>query len=125
MSLRFLGVDSTPTNSPTLYVSEHGSYIVQGWIVTDPDILAQLEVSDDETLVEIPPGLLSHLAKDGVNGEVSNMVPPIAHVTGSGNYIIKATRVTDPATLAQMNIPDHETCVEVARSAMMALLAGA
>ena len=124
MQLRFLGKDSTPTNSPTLYVTDQGSYIVQGWIVSDPDILARLEVTDDETLVEIPPALMTHLAKDGVNGAVSSLVPPIAHVTATGNFIIKAARVTDPSTLAQMSIPDHETCVEVARSAMMALLAG-
>lgn len=124
MRLRFLGKNSTPTNSPTLYATDQGSYVVQGWIVTDPDILAQVEVSDDETLVEIPPALLTNLANDGVTGEVSRIALPIAHVTDGGNYVIKAARVTDPATLAQMSIPDHETCVEVARSDMLTLLAG-
>jgi hypothetical protein len=114
VQLRFLGKESTPTNSPTLYVTEQGSYLVQGWIVSDPGVLSRLEVGDNETLVEVPPGLMAHLAEDGVDGEVSNLVAPIAHVTATGNFIIKAARVTDPSTLARMSIPDHETCVEVA-----------
>ena len=98
--------------------------VVQGWVVTDSEVLAQLDVSDGETLVEVPPRLMVHLAKDGLSGEVRNLVSPIAHVTVDGNYIIKAARVTDPGTLAQMRIPDHETCVEIARPAMVALLVG-
>jgi hypothetical protein len=124
MQLRFLGKDSTPTNSPTLYATDEGSYIVQGWVVTDPEILSRLNVSEGETLVEVPPRLMAHLAKDGLSGEVGNLVSPVAHVKDNGNYIIKAARVTDPGTLAQMKVPDHETCVEVASSAMAALLVG-
>ena len=37
MKLRFLGKDSTPTNSPTLYATDQNSYVVQGWIVTDAE----------------------------------------------------------------------------------------
>ena len=61
MQLRFLGKESTPTNSPTLYASDSESYIVQGWIVSDPEVLAQLVVGDDETLVEVPPALMGFL----------------------------------------------------------------
>ncbi len=42
----------------------------------------------------------------------------------NGNYIVKGLRVTDTEALGQMNIPDHETCVEVARSAIVTLLGG-
>jgi hypothetical protein len=35
--LRFLGKDSSPGDSPTLYASDKDSYIAQGWIVTDPE----------------------------------------------------------------------------------------
>jgi hypothetical protein len=71
---------------------------------------------------EVPATLMAHLAKDGLNGDVVNVVPPIVHVTANGNYIIKGSRVTDPEALGQMTIPDHETCVEVSRSAIMALV---
>jgi hypothetical protein len=55
---------------------------------------------------------------------VVNLVPPIVHVTANGNYIIRGRRVTDPEVLGQMTIPDHETCVEVMRSAIAALIGG-
>jgi hypothetical protein len=125
MRLRFLGKNSTPTNSPTLYATDQDSYVVQGWIVTDPAILARCTVPADETLVEVPSGLLDdHLVLDGLDGQVRNLVPPIVLVTDNGNYIIQGTRVTDAEALSQMSIPDHETCVQVSKSAVGALLAG-
>ncbi|MBV9140609.1 MAG: hypothetical protein JO115_06805 [Pseudonocardiales bacterium] len=98
--------------------------MVQGWIVTDPEILAMITVSDDETIVEVPATLMAHLAKDGLSGDVVNLVPPIVHITENGHYIIKGSHVTDPEALGQMSIPDHETCVEVSRSAIAALVGG-
>ncbi|WP_130511230.1 hypothetical protein [Krasilnikovia cinnamomea] len=125
MRLRFLGKDSTPSNSPTLYASDNDSYVVQGWVVTDPGILARLQVSDAETVVEVPARLLSFLALDGLDGEVTRLVPPIVHVLDSGNFIIQGQRVEDREALGQMTSPDDETCVEVPKAAMRALLVGA
>lgn len=117
----FLGKETTSGQSPTLYATDRDSYIVQGWIVTDPEVIDQLTLSDDETIVEVPPRLMTHLAKGGLSGEVANVVPPIVHVNEKGNYIIKGTRVSDRSTLAQMDIPGHETCIEVPKR-VMALL---
>lgn len=122
--LTFLGKDSTPTNSPTLYATDLESYVIQGWKVTDAAILARLTVPNDETIVEIPPGLLSFLALDGLNGDARNLVAPIVHVKENGNYIIQGKRVTDSYTLSQMNIPDHETCVHVTKSAVALIVGG-
>ncbi|MGH3837822.1 MAG: hypothetical protein ACRDSF_19275 [Pseudonocardiaceae bacterium] len=124
MKLRFLGKDSTPTNSPTLYATDQDSYVVQGWIVTDAATLARLTVPDDETLVEVPASLLDHLALDGLNGAVTNVAPPIVSVTPDGNYIIQGKRVADADGLSQMSIPDHETCVHIMKSAVVTLLVG-
>jgi hypothetical protein len=124
MRLTFLGKESQPKQSPTLFATDRDSYVVQGWIVTNPGILAMIAVSDDETIVEVPATLLAHLAQDGLSGNVVNLVPPIMHITENGNYIIKGSRVTDPETLEQMTIPDHETCVEVSRSAILTLVGG-
>jgi hypothetical protein len=123
--LRFLGKDSTPANSPTLYASDNDSFVVQGWIVTDEDVLSRLAVSPYETVVEVPAGLLGFLALDGLDGDVANRVPPIMHVLDNGNYIVQGRRVDDAEALGQMTIPDHETCVEVPKAAMRALLVGA
>lgn len=122
MRLTFLGKNSQPTNSPTLYATDRGSYVVQGWVVTESEILAKIVLADDETLVEIPAQLMAHLEKDGLSGEVANPIPPIVHVQENGNYIVKGVRVTDGPALGHMNIPEHETCVEISRSAVVALV---
>ncbi len=124
MKLRFLGKDSTPTNSPSLYATDQGSYLVQGWIVTDRAILARLAVGEDETLVEVPAALLEYLALDGLDGQVINVVPPIVAVTPGGHYIIQGKQVTDAEALSQMSIPEHETCVHVEKLAMLTLVGG-
>jgi hypothetical protein len=46
--------ESIPDNSPTLYKTDRGSWVVQGWVVTDPDALSALNVPEGETVVEIP-----------------------------------------------------------------------
>jgi hypothetical protein len=124
VKLRFLGKDSTPTNSPTLYATDEDSYVVQGWIITDAATLARLALTEGDTVVEVPPALLDHLVLDGVQGPVTRLVPPIVGITGSGHYIIKGTPVTDTEALGQMSIPEHETCVQVTRSAMLTLVGG-
>jgi hypothetical protein len=122
MHLTFLGKDSQPHQSPTLYATDRDSYIVQGWAVADPTIHGSRSVPDTDTLVEVPAKLLDHLAKDGLNGAVTNLAPPIMHVTADGNYIVQGARVNDTDALAQMAIPEHETCVEVPKAAMAGLL---
>jgi hypothetical protein len=123
MKLRFLGKESKPAESPTLFATDRASYVVQGWIVTNPAVLALFELADDETLVEVPPRLLAYLEKDGLSGEVVRTVPPIVHVTAEGNYIMRGPRVADAEALGQMNIPGHETCIEIPRSSVLPLLA--
>jgi hypothetical protein len=124
MQLMFLGKDSQPNQSPTLYATDRDSYIVQGWIVTAPEILVMIAVADDQTIVEVPAKLMTYLTKDGLSSKVANLAHPIVHVTAAGNYIVMGVRVTDREALGQMDIPDHETCVEVPKSAVAALLVG-
>jgi hypothetical protein len=56
MKLTFVSKDpeSNPTGSPTLYRTDRGSWVVQGWVVTDPDALASMDIPGGETCVEIP-----------------------------------------------------------------------
>lgn len=56
MRLTLIGKDpeSNPTGSPTVYRTDRGSWLVQGWVVTDPEALEQMTVPDGETVVEIP-----------------------------------------------------------------------
>lgn len=50
--------DSNPDGSPTLYHTDRGSWVVQGWAVTDPDTLAQMDIPAGEGAVEIPDRLV-------------------------------------------------------------------
>jgi hypothetical protein len=56
MRIRFVAKDpdSIPDQSPTLYKTDRDSWLVQGWVVTDPAALAELNIPAGETVVEIP-----------------------------------------------------------------------
>jgi hypothetical protein len=66
MRLTFIGKDpdSNPTGSPTVYRTDRGSWLVQGWVVTDQEALAQMDIPAGETCVEIPDRMLKFL-RDG------------------------------------------------------------
>ncbi len=56
MQLSFIAKDpdSNPTGSPTLYRTDRGSWVVQGWTVTDREALSQMSIPEGEGCVEIP-----------------------------------------------------------------------
>ena len=58
MRIRFVAKDpdSVPDQSPTLYKTDRDSWLVQGWVVTDPGTLAAMNIPAGETVVEIPTG---------------------------------------------------------------------
>jgi hypothetical protein len=122
MKIRFLGKESEYRDSPTLYVTEHCTYLVQGWKVTDSEILTKLNIPESETVVEVYARFMTHLTKDGLSGVVTSWTFPIVHVKENGNLIIQGKRVVDPEALAEMKIPDHEDVVEVDKAAIEALL---
>ena len=61
----FLGKDSTPNDSPTLYKTDRGTLLVQGYVVTDPEALAEMRIPEGETVVEVPPSLMKYLPPEG------------------------------------------------------------
>lgn len=122
MEIRFLGKSSEHGDSPTLYATDRSTYLVQGWKVAHPEILAKLDVPEDEAVVEIYARLMSHLTKDGKSGVVTCWIPPIVHVRENGNLVIQGKRLTDSESFAQMKIPDYEDVVEVDKVAVEALL---
>ena len=124
MQLRFLGKETTGGQSPTLYATDQDSYVVQGWIVTDGSVLSMLDMPEDETVVEVYARLMSHLAKDGLSSQVIRETDPIVHVTENGNYVLRGKRVTDEEALGQMDIPGHETAIEIPRDVMVELVKG-
>ncbi|MBD0747491.1 hypothetical protein [Streptomyces sp. CBMA152] len=123
MKLRFLGKNSTPGDSPTLDASDQDSYVIQGWKVFANELLMQLDVPEGQTVVEVPTELFEHLTKDGqVSGEVRKFTAPIMLVTEQGTCVLQGPEMHDPEALSQMRLPDYETCIEVPRSSITALL---
>ncbi len=70
MRVRFLGKDpeSHVDNSPTLFATDRTdrkTYIAQGWVVTDPQVLADVgPVPEDEAVIEIPEDVLKYYRRN-------------------------------------------------------------
>jgi hypothetical protein len=97
MRLTFLGKETQGGGSPTLFGTDRDTYVVQGW-----------KVAGQPASVEIPPRLLGYL-------EPHTCLGVRVHDTGRGSLILSGVPVTDLQALSQMDIPGHETCVEVAK----------
>jgi hypothetical protein len=67
--IKLIGVDpqSNPTGSPTVYRTDQGSWIVQGWDITDAAVLAQMNIPTGENAVEIPDRIV-HFFQQGERG---------------------------------------------------------
>ncbi|MET9490975.1 hypothetical protein [Nocardia sp. NPDC006630] len=95
MRLRFLGKNTQGNHSPTLYASDRGTYVCQGW-----------RVPNQPELIEIPHPLLAYL-------EPGTCLGALLHDTGHGTFTLTGDPVIDPEALAQMDTPAHERSVEV------------
>ena len=65
MKIRHLGtVDSGKSGSPTVFATDRGTLLVQGWKVDDEEALAEARrrgLPDHEDIVEVPMGILRFL----------------------------------------------------------------
>jgi hypothetical protein len=95
MQIRFLGKSTNGGHSPTLYLTDRNTYIVQGW-----------KVDGRDDVLEIPHALLAFL-------EPGTCLGVLLQDTGHGTFLLPGKPVTDPEALSHMDMPDHETCFEV------------
>ncbi|MDA8371982.1 MAG: hypothetical protein M0026_19235 [Nocardiopsaceae bacterium] len=66
MRLTFLGTDSENGKCPTLYKTDRGTIVVQGYTVTDAEAMNDVrDLADNETLVEVPRELLRYADGSG------------------------------------------------------------
>jgi len=84
-----------------LYRTDRGTGVVQGYVVTDPEALATLDLSTGQTAVEVPLSLLTGLTI------------PTLYRTDRGTGVVHGYVVTDPEALATLDLPTGETAVEV------------
>jgi hypothetical protein len=97
MRLTFLGKDTQGGGSPTLFATDRGTYVVQGW-----------KVQGQRASVEIPKALLRHLdGRPRLDAALTD--------TGRDSYVLSGAVVADAEALSQMDIPGHETCIEVGK----------
>lgn len=67
MRLTLIGKDpeSNPTGSPAVYRTDRRSWVVQGWVVEDTEALAQMDIPEGETAVEIPDRVIRFFGQGG------------------------------------------------------------
>jgi len=73
MDLRLLGKETQGGGSPTLFDTSETMngkevYVIQGWKITDPATLAQLDMPAHETVIAVPKKLMRYLPKDNLHG---------------------------------------------------------
>jgi hypothetical protein len=70
VKLLFLGGDTGNGGSPRLY-REGDDYLVQGYLVTDAELLAELNIPPGESVVRVPESLWKYLPPGVANDPVS------------------------------------------------------
>ncbi|AHH19637.1 hypothetical protein NONO_c48530 [Nocardia nova SH22a] len=95
MRLKFLGKGGSGAGGcPTLYATDRGSYLVQGW------------VTPEHGKVEIPHLLLGFAEPDTyVGARLTD--------TGRGTFTLTGHAVTEPGVVGQLTLADDETAIEV------------
>ncbi|MGW5875071.1 hypothetical protein ACWFMI_00760 [Nocardiopsis terrae] len=56
--------ESRPNGSPTIYQTDRGSWLVQGWVVSDQSALDEMDIPEGETVVEIPDRMLQFFSRE-------------------------------------------------------------
>lgn len=83
---------------PTLhYQPDSDEFLIQGYTITDPWVLAELNLPAGQTVVRVPTHLLPELQPD-----------PIA-----GDLLVQGNEVNDVALLTELKLPPGETAVRV------------
>lgn len=95
MRLTFLGKGgSSDGDCPTLYATDRGTYLVQGWVTSQTSV------------VEIPHLLPGFAEPDTYLGAMMSD-------TGHGTFLLAGRPVADAETLAQLTLAEDETAIEV------------
>jgi hypothetical protein len=97
---------------PALHRTDRDTVVIQGWPVTEPELLGELGLPAGVQAVEVPATLLA---------EVLGTWQAL-HKTGNGTVIAPGTAVTDPDALRQLCLPAHERAVEVPASLLAEVL---
>ncbi|WP_280378023.1 hypothetical protein [Nocardia wallacei] len=93
--LTFLGkAGSLNKDCPTVYATDHETFVIQGWQTDEPDT------------VEIPHVLLGFI-------EQGSYVGAVLTDTGRGTFTLSGRVIADPETLGRLKLAEDEMAIEV------------
>jgi hypothetical protein len=64
MRIRFLGKESTPGDSPTLWDTDEDQYVIQGFTLDAATLVDVGDVPAGEAVIRVPKALMRHLPED-------------------------------------------------------------
>jgi hypothetical protein len=104
MKLTMLGTVSDVGNSPTLYRTDRGTLVVQGWRVPDPEAIGARAVPSNEVLTEFPIDLLRFAPNALSEGGVANLTDEAFYALFDGFH----TSGLRLESRAHTNVPDEQ-----------------
>lgn len=98
VKLTMLGTESGQTGCPTLFATDRGTYVVQGWRVEDEETLGRMDIPGHESCVEVPAALSDYqrfgLAQAAINDAAGEEIryldrasAPAAGLPGYGYWV--------------------------------------
>jgi hypothetical protein len=100
---RVRGVCDDGKTCPALHLTDRDTAVIQGWTVSDAEVLIELGLPAGAEAVEVPSALLA---------EVLDSWSALRR-TGRGTVVVPGTVVSDPEALEQLCLPPGERAVEV------------
>jgi hypothetical protein len=87
------------------YQPDSDEFLIQGYTVTDPQVLAELNLPPGHTVVRVPTYLL----------------PELPHDPAACDVLVQGHEVNNVELLAELNLPPGETVVRVSARLLPAL----
>jgi hypothetical protein len=129
--IRFVGIDPDTggDHCPAVFVDDHtGDFILQGWTVSDPDVLAAVarycRITDGDSVVRLPARMRA-IILEAVNGQGTAVQradrgdywPAVLVDEETGDFIVHGRTISDPDVLAGVTryspIADNELVVRL------------
>jgi len=109
-------------NCPAIRVGPYEEDVfVQGYVVTDSDLLTYPHLPRGETVVRIPAAAAFVLLPELAMG-MNKISCPEIRVCPNGDVFVQGFAVNDPVLLAELDLPPGETLVRIPATSAAALL---
>jgi hypothetical protein len=100
------------------YQPDNDEFLIQGYTVIDPQVLAGLNLPAGHTVVRIPTRLLPELQRDP---DADDLLVQCHEVNDADDLLVQGHEVNDVELLTKLNLPAGETVIRVAARLLPAL----